>query len=494
MGCMGCMGPTPAAPRCSTLDTARSPSQAHLLGFDTRAKQDGGHSMGSTQSDPRDPSRMAGEHARKAVEASALQPLAAGELSTRYSQVRAASVKLAEPLSVEDQCLQSMEFASPTKWHLAHTTWYFETFVLAAVDPGYAPFDPHFGFLFNSYYQTVGSMHARPQRGLLSRPSVDEVMTYRDFVDRAVHEALAGGRLDANRELRGLLELGLHHEQQHQELMLTDIKHAFWANPLRPTYLPSRPRSNPPALEPHGWVAHPEGLRHIGHGGGRFGFDNERPRHATYQREFALGSRPVSCGEFLEFIEDRGYLRPELWLSDGWDWLQRDGLQAPGYWERLEEPGGWKLLTLHGTRPLYPDEPVTHVSFFEADAYARWAGQRLPTEAEWEIAASGQPVEGNFVESGILHPRTAAGGPSAEGQLFGDVWEWTASPYVAYPGYRAPAGPVGEYNAKFMCNQQVLRGGSCATPRSHMRASYRNFFQPEARWQFSGIRLARDLD
>jgi ergothioneine biosynthesis protein EgtB len=450
--------------------------------------------MARTQSDRPDPSRRADEAQRKSVEASAPQPLAAGELSARYSQVRAASLKLAEPLSVEDQCIQSMELASPIKWHLAHTTWYFETFVLARIEPSYAPFDPRFGFLFNSYYQTVGPMHARPQRGLLSRPGVDEVMAYRDFVDSAVREALSRGRLDEDREVRGLLELGLHHEQQHQELMLTDIKHAFWTNPLRPAYLPSRPRANPPALEPHGWVEHEEGLRHIGHAGARFGFDNERPRHAIYQREFALGSRPISCGEFLEFIEDRGYHRPELWLSDGWDLVQREGWQAPGYWEYAPETPGWKLLTLHGTRALYRDEPVTHVSFFEADAYARWAGQRLPTEAEWEIAATQQPVEGNFVESGILHPRTAAGLPGTESQLFGDVWEWTASPYVAYPGYQAPTGPVGEYNAKFMCNQLVLRGGSCATPRSHMRASYRNFFQAEARWQFSGIRLARDLD
>ena len=450
--------------------------------------------MGGTRSDRREHSRDRDETPRKAVEASALQPLAASELSARYSKVRAASRKLAEPLSAEDQCLQSMVDASPTKWHLAHTTWFFETFVLARIDPAYSLYDPNFGFLFNSYYRSVGPMHARPQRGLLSRPSVDEVMAYRDFVDAAVHETLTSGRLDSDREQRGLLELGLHHEQQHQELLLTDIKHAFWANPLRPAYLPPRPRANPPALEPHAWIEHEAGLRHIGHAGERFAFDNERPRHAIYQHGFALGSRPISCGEFLAFLEDGGYRRPELWLSDGWDRLQQEGWQAPGYWEYVRERRGWEILTLHGPRPLYPDEPVTHVSFFEADAYARWAGQRLPTEAEWEIAASERPVDGNFVESGILHPRTTDGQRDVESQLFGDVWEWTASSYAAYPGYRAPAGPVGEYNAKFMCNQLVLRGGSCATPRTHIRASYRNFFPAESRWQFSGIRLARDLD
>jgi ergothioneine biosynthesis protein EgtB len=429
---------------------------------------------------------------KKSVEAAALLPLECPELAQRFSEVRAASEALAAPLSPEDQCLQSMPFASPTKWHLAHTTWYFETFVLRPARDDYEPFHPRYAYLFNSYYQTVGSMHARPERGLLSRPALDEILAYRQYVDDAIRELLAGESL--RREQRGLLELGLHHEQQHQELMLTDIKHAFSGNPLRPAYLPSRPRSSPPPKEPLRWHGFEGGLREIGYSGDRFAFDNERPRHRVHLEPWLLASRPVSTGEYRAFMEDGGYARPELWLADGWDTVQREGWCAPGYWERASESEPWEVLTLHGQRAVDDDEPVTHVSLYEADAYARWAGARLPSEAEWECAASGRTIEGNFVESGILHPRTRA--PAAEGpsQLFGDVWEWTASPYVAYPGYRAPEGPVGEYNGKFMCNQVVLRGGSCVTPQSHVRASYRNFFQPEARWQFSGIRLARDAD
>jgi ergothioneine biosynthesis protein EgtB len=426
------------------------------------------------------------------VEASAQQPLSTDELSRRFLEIRSASVGLAAPLSAEDQGLQSMPLTSPTKWHLAHTTWYFETFVLAGLESDYRPFHPRFGFLFNSYYRTVGEMHSRPQRGLLSRPSVDEVMAYRSFVDAAVREALEDGSLEVDRNRRGLLELGLHHEQQHQELILTDIKHAFSTNPLRPAYRAPRPRANPPTMPPHSWIEHECGLYQIGHEGDGFAFDNERPRHSSYLHPFALGARPIHCGEFLAFMDDGGYERPELWLSDGWDRLQQEAWQAPGYWERAGDRE-WEILTLHGPRSLYPDEPVTHVSFFEADAYARWAGHRLPTEAEWETAAADRPVAGNFVESEILHPRASEAAADGESQLFGDVWEWTGSPYVAYPGYRAPSGPVGEYNAKFMCNQHVLRGGSCATPRSHVRASYRNFFPADARWQFSGIRLAKDL-
>ncbi len=426
------------------------------------------------------------------VEASAAVPLECPELSQRFQAVRAATEKLAAPLSPEDQCLQSMDAASPTKWHLAHTTWYFETFILTTLAQrdgvNYAPFHPRYGYLFNSYYHTVGNMHARPQRGLLSRPTVDEVMAYRQHVNDAVQDALAHDRLDV--ELRGLLELGIHHEQQHQELILTDIKHAFSCNPLRPAYLASRPRPNPPALAPLAWHAHEGGVQEIGHSGDRFAFDNERPRHRLWVEPWELASRPVSCGEYRAFMDDGGYARADLWLSDGWDTLQREGWQAPGYWERAGDD--WEILTLHGPRGVYADEPVTHLSFFEADAYARWAGARLPTEAEWELSAGDLPVAGNFVESGVLHPRACDASPEHEAQLYGDVWEWTSSPYVAYPGYRAPAGPVGEYNGKFMCNQIVLRGGSCATPQSHVRASYRNFFQAEARWQFSGMRLARD--
>ena len=426
------------------------------------------------------------------VEASARRPLDADELSTRYEQVRAASEALAAPLSAEDQCLQSVDFASPTKWHLAHTTWYFETFVLQGADESYEPFHPRYGYLFNSYYHTVGAMHSRPDRGLLSRPSVAEVMAYRSHVDEALSQVLAAGSLD--REQRGLLELGLHHEQQHQELILTDIKHAFSCNPLWPAYRSPRPRANPPELRALEWYEHESGLHEIGHRGDRFAFDNERPRHEVHVQPYALASRPVSCGEFVDFMEDGGYERPDLWLSDGWEAVQREGWRAPAYWAREAGDDPWQILTLHGPRAVYRGEPVTHVSFFEADAYARWAGWRLPTEAEWEIAAEGREIAGNFVESDILHPRASEASEGGEAQLFGDVWEWTASPYVAYPGYRAPAGPVGEYNGKFMCNQLVLRGGSCATPASHVRATYRNFFWAEARWQFSGIRLARDLD
>ena len=425
------------------------------------------------------------------VEASASKSLDADELAKRYAEVRATSEALAEPLSPEDQCLQSIEYASPTKWHLAHTTWYFETFVLAGIDPGYAPFHPQYGYLFNSYYNALGSMHARPQRGLLSRPSVEEVLGYRRHVDDVLRSRLANDEL--SNEIRGLIELGIHHEQQHQELILTDIKHAFSGNPLWPAYQKPRPRTESPPLAEPSWCEHEAGVHEIGHEGDRFAFDNERPRHAVHLISYALASRPVSCGEYLAFMQDGGYQRPALWLAEGWDTARREGWEAPGHWRRETPEEPWEIFTLHGPRGLDEDEPVTHVSFFEADAYARWREARLPTEAEWEAAAQGREIEGNFVESGMLHPRTSAPVPEREAQLFGDVWEWTASPHVAYPGYRAPRGPVGEYNGKFMCNQFVLRGGSCATPASHVRASYRNFFWAEARWQFSGIRLARDL-
>jgi ergothioneine biosynthesis protein EgtB len=435
--------------------------------------------------------RTLSQEPRPSTEASAKRPLTCAELSIRFAEVRAASEALAASLSPEDQCLQSADFASPTKWHLAHTTWYFETFVLAGSQADHTPFHPRFGFLFNSYYHTVGAMHARPARGLLSRPGLDEVMAYRRHVDAAVEEGLAAERFGHG--TRALLELGLHHEQQHQELILTDIKHAFSGNPLRPGYRAPRPRPNPPALSDLGWIDHEAGLHETGHAGDRFAFDNERPRHKVYLDAFTLASRPASCGEFLDFMEDGGYERPELWLSYGWDTVAQQGWTAPAYWERDTAGDAWQIFTLHGPRTVYRDEPVTHVSFFEADAYARWAGRRLPTEAEWEVAAAGRPIAGNFVESGVLHPRTSSSTEGDTGQLFGDVWEWTASPYVAYPGYRAPEGPVGEYNGKFMCNQMVLKGGSCATPASHVRASYRNFFPAESRWQFSGIRLAGDL-
>jgi ergothioneine biosynthesis protein EgtB len=409
-------------------------------------------------------------------------------LVDRYEEVRRASEALCEPLALEDYGVQSMPDASPVKWHLAHTTWYFETFVLAPL-PGHAPFHPAFEFLFNSYYNSVGSQYPRPQRGLLTRPTVEEVRAYRRHVDGRMLEFLSrpGARWG---ELAPIVELGLHHEQQHQELILTDLKHAFAQNPLRPAYRPAVARTRRPAPARE-WIAFPEALRRIGQEGKGFCFDNERPRHPVWVPAFELASRPVTCGEYLAFLEADGYARPELWLSDGWSAAHRGGWRAPLYWERRD--GEWWLLTLNGMERLDPDAPVCHVSYYEADAYARFAGARLPTEQEWETAAAGTPVEGNFVESGRWHPEAARCDTRAVAlQLFGDVWEWTASAYAPYPGYRPPSGAIGEYNGKFMCNQLVLRGGSCVTPADHVRASYRNFFYPDARWQFAGVRLARD--
>jgi ergothioneine biosynthesis protein EgtB len=409
----------------------------------------------------------------------------AAERVRRYLQVRRATIALAEPLSPEDAMVQSMPDASPAKWHLAHTTWFFETFALAALRPGRAPFHPSYGYLFNSYYEAAGPRQPRPQRGLLSRPSLDEVLRYRAQVDDAMAEALDHGVPPA---IADVVELGLHHEQQHQELLVTDVKHALAQNPLRPAY-----RSAPPAraagpTQPLAWIERPAGVHALGAGPEGFAFDNERPRHAVLVTDHALASRPVTAGEWLAFMDAGGYRRPELWMSDGWAAASRQGWDAPLHW--LAEGGGWHQFTLGGVRPVDEAEPVAHVSWFEADAYARWAGARLPTEAEWELAASGAAPEGTFLEDGRLHPRAAAAGGGLR-QLLGDVWEWTASAYAPYPGFRPLAGALGEYNGKFMVSQLVLRGGSCATPRSHIRASYRNFFYPDARWQFSGVRLAR---
>jgi len=384
-----------------------------------------------------------------------------------------------------------MPDASPTKWHLAHTSWFFEAFVLQG-----APLEPSFEYLFNSYYEAVGPRHPRAARGLLTRPSLEEVRRYRRRIDEAVLDRIERGVDD---ETRSRIVLGLHHEQQHQELILTDIKHLLGGHPESPAYrLPdaSPPRARPgtaPALE---WIARPGGVTEIGvappgPGGEPFAFDNESPRHEVLLRPYALASRLVTCGEYRAFMEDGGYRRPELWLSDGWAELSADRRDRPLYWR------GQTIFTLDGERPLIDDEPIAHVSFYEADAFARWAGARLPTEMEWEAAAIARPVaaQDNFADSEAFHPRVAsASGGATPGlhQIYGDVWEWTASAYAPYPGYRAAAGALGEYNGKFMCNQLVLRGGSCATPRSHIRASYRNFFPAGARWQFSGIRLARD--
>ncbi|MEZ4426427.1 MAG: ergothioneine biosynthesis protein EgtB [Nannocystaceae bacterium] len=415
----------------------------------------------------------------------------AAALLAEYLRVRAATEALAAPLSPEDQLAQSMTEASPVKWHLAHTTWFFDTFVLEAGLADYAPLDPSYRHLFNSYYVGVGTMHARPARGLLTRPSLAEVRAYRAHVDREVTALLAGdvplarGDAPERAALLARVELGLHHEQQHQELILTDLKHLLAQNPTQPVYV-ARPPDPPGAASSLEWHPHAGGLLEIGHDGRGFAFDNERPRHRVFLEPFALAGRLVTCGEYRQFIADGGYARPELWLSDGWDAVRRHGWRAPLYWE-LERGS---LFTLAGARPLDDRAPVCHVSFYEADAYARWADARLPTEAEWELIASTRAhVEGSFADDRRHHPAPAREGLA---QLLGDCWEWTASGYAPYPGFRPLAGALGEYNGKFMCNQLVLRGGSCATPRDHVRTSYRNFFYPDARWQFSGIRLAKN--
>jgi ergothioneine biosynthesis protein EgtB len=404
-------------------------------------------------------------------------------LTERFVAVRAQTLRLAQPLSAEDCALQSMPDASPVKWHLAHTTWFFETFVLAAAIPGYQPYHPEFRSLFNSYYIGIGARHPRPERGLISRPSLDDVLAYRRHVNGRIAALMDAGApaWDA------LIELGIQHEQQHQELILTDLKHLLSRNPLAPAYMASPATPAVRAL-PRSWQALPDGIRRIGHDGSGFCFDNELPRHRVFLDAFEIATRPVTNAEYSEFIADGGYDRHDLWLSEGWDVRHAQGWQAPLYWQR--EADGWSAFTLHGRRALDPAAPVCHVSFFEADAYARWAGARLPTEAEWESHAATQQVEGHFADDGIFEPRAATDAKVT--QVFGDVWEWTRSAYEPYPGYRSAAGAVGEYNGKFMSNQYVLRGGSCATPQAHIRATYRNFFPAAARWQFSGIRLARD--
>lgn len=414
----------------------------------------------------------------------------AASLHTRFQTVRQATMNLAAGLSNEDCALQSMPDASPVKWHLAHTTWFFETFVLEQAVARYRHFHPQFRVLFNSYYVGVGERHPRSERGLLSRPTLEEIYRYRVHVD--AHMAALLEEVEAQPpKLRELIELGLHHEQQHQELIVTDLKHLLSRNPLKPAYRSAPLARESVAASALQWIVCSEGLRALGHDGRGFSFDNELPRHRVFLENHALASRLVTNGEYQAFIDDSGYTRPELWLSEGWEVMQAQRWQAPLYWESVE--GGWRVFTLAGMQPPEPAEPVCHVSYFEADAYARWAGARLPYEAEWEAAAAQMPIEGNFAEDGLLRPlatpQTDSTGPH---QLFGDVWEWTHSAYAPYPGYRAAPGAVGEYNGKFMVNQYVLRGGSFATPRSHIRASYRNFFPSGARWQFTGIRLARD--
>jgi ergothioneine biosynthesis protein EgtB len=407
-----------------------------------------------------------------------------------FDRVRATTVALARPLSAEDQLLQSMPDASPTKWHLAHTAWFFEAFVLRPHVPGYRPCPPEFEALFNSYYQSVGPLYPRAARGLVSRPGLADVMGYRAHVDAALGDALEAGQLDD--EALAVVELGLHHEQQHQELLLTDIQHALSRNPLQPAYRDATPRAATPPL-PLAYARFPGGMAQVGQPAGReygdaFCFDNETPRHAVLVPDYQLARRLVTNAEYRAFIDAGGYRDPLLWLSDGWAEVQQQGWQRPLYWTECCE----QEFSLEGAVPLEPEAPVRHVSLYEADAFARWAGARLPTEAEWELAAAAQAVEGNFLESGALRPLGARAAGPAPTQLFGDAWEWTQSAYSPYPGYRPPPGALGEYNGKFMINQVVLRGGSCLSPRSHLRASYRNFFPPGARWQVSGIRLAKD--
>ena len=395
--------------------------------------------------------------------------MTAAELLSRYTAIRQHSLALAAPLSAEDCGAQSMPDASPVKWHLAHTTWFFETFVLEPHEPGFAPFHPAFRVLFNSYYNGVGAKHPRPQRGLLTRPALAEVLAYRADVDARMQRLLPAVARDA--ALCALVELGLQHEQQHQELLLTDVQHLLSCNPLHPVYAPDAPApATPPgALE---WLQSDGGLVEIGHAGGGFAFDNEGPRHRVYLHPYALASRLVTNAEFAAFVEAGGYQDPACWLAEGWDWRAAQGIAQPLYWQRADR-SGWQAFSLAGLRPLDAAQPVVHLSYYEADAYARWVGARLPTEAEWEHAAQAYP--------GRL------------AQRFGAAWQWTQSSYAPYPGFRPAAGAVGEYNGKFMVNQYVLRGGSCATPAGHERTTYRNFFPATARWQFTGLRLARDL-
>jgi len=423
---------------------------------------------------------------------SALAATAAGPdrvgLLARYRDVRRATERLCEPLAVEDYVVQAMPDVSPTKWHLAHVSWFFETFLLRPNLVGYEPLDPAYRYLFNSYYNAVGPQFSRPARGHLSRPTVAEVYRYRTHVDAAMARLLETAEAGTLLRIAPLLELGLNHEQQHQELILTDLKYNLAVNPLRPAYhgvVAPRGRSAPPLR----WLDVAGGLQAIGHDGAGFAFDNEGPRHTVYLRPFRLATRPVTNGEFMQFIADGGYRSAAHWLSDGWRTVQERAWQAPLYWEPRD--GEWWTQTLAGPAPVDPHAPVTHLSYYEADAYARWQGRRLPTEQEWEHAAADEPLRGHFQDDGVFHPVPAAdtGGLA---QVFGDVWEWTASAYAPYPGFRAAPGAIGEYNGKFMVSQMVLRGGSCVTPRSHLRVTYRNFFPPDARWQFSGIRLADD--
>ncbi len=449
--------------------------------------------------------------------------LSSEELINTFKKVRYTTDQLCEPLSTEDFVVQSMPDASPAKWHLAHSTWFFETFLLMEHQPDYERFNANYSFLFNSYYNALGERHCRGRRGMLTRPTVRETFAYRRYVNRQIIRLLETSNLDKLQTVAPLLVLGINHEQQHQELLLTDIKHLFAMNPLRPVYRQSRVLTSRLPL-PLQWKKFLGGPCCIGHDGKEFAFDNEGPRHECFLRPFEIGSRLITNEEYLTFMQDGGYDRAELWLADGWDLLKANSTKAPAYWQYLD--GQWLNMTLAGLRPVDPSEPVSHVNYFEASAFAEWSSARLPTEVEWEVAAFEQSRDGNFLETGLYQP-VSSGNPAPEksvgtssdsgmfksssgsnnrgnldalqsddwpvAQMFGDLWEWTRSSYSAYPGYKAAAGALGEYNGKFMCNQFVLRGGSCATPRSHIRLTYRNFFPPTASWQFTGIRLARDV-
>lgn len=411
-------------------------------------------------------------------------------LEKAFFETRTLTVSLAENLSPEDQTIQSMEDASPAKWHLAHTTWFFERFVLMPHAEGYEVFDPRFNYLFNSYYEAVGARHPRPRRGMLTRPTIDEVLAYRHNVGSAVSALLLGARGNLLTTLTPLIQLGINHEQQHQELLLTDILHAFVQNPLRPAYSAAAKYTSAHEPRQAEFIEFDGGIRQIGHAGPGFAYDSEGPRHETLIHPFRLAHRPVTNGEWLQFMADGGYRDPMLWLSDGWARVQAEGWDAPLYWE--DRDGEWWVMTLAGMQPVEASAPVCHVSYYEADAFATWAGKRLPTEAEWEVASAGLEETGNTLGTGFLRP--VADDDTAGGlhQMFGDVWEWTASPLTPYPGFRPVPGAIGEYNGKFMCNQFVLRGGSCVTPDGHIRRTYRNFFYPHQRWQFTGLRLAED--
>lgn len=420
-------------------------------------------------------------------------------VADRFKQTREFSEALAAPLKTEDYLIQPFTEASPAKWHLAHTTWFFETFILKEYIKGFEPYQELFEYLFNSYYKGVGPQFDRSRRGMLSRPTVEEVYAYRHKVTEQVQNLLQQRHDDE--QLKFLTTLGINHEQQHQELFLTDLKPVFACNPLYPVYREAAVFHGAGAFNTVEWTAFAEGIYEIGTPGDGFYFDNEKPVHRVFLEPFEIAGRPVTNGEYLEFINDGGYERYELWLDDGYTWLQEKQINAPEYWLYNKNEKKWYYYKLSGFTEVVHDEPVTHISYYEADAYARWAGYRLPREEEWEVAARSQPIAGNFVESQIYHPAVEAAYAEivenvsekiSIGRMYGDTWEWTSSPYVPYPGYRIPEGAIGEYNGKFMANQMVLRGGSCATSADHIRPGYRNFFYPDARWQFTGIRLAKD--